>query len=88
MSSLNQALGKGTLTYDDLRELATAGFRNIRNQVSVFGRGTPTKKQAWAGGRPRRLCADGRLLHRTKGFAKTERGGYAKRSRRSNTSRT
>lgn len=73
---------------DDFRAALGKEFKRVQRNLARFGAGTPTRRRAWANGRPRLVMDDGRLLHATKGFAKTERGGYVKRSRRSNTSRS
>lgn len=76
------------MALDEFRAVLGKEFKRVRMNMARFGAGTPTRKRVWANGRPRQVMMDGRLRHTTKGFAKTERGGYAKRSRRSNTSRT
>lgn len=80
------ALVKSTMTLKELQGVAQAGIRRALIQVRMWGQGTPARGRTARV--PRRLLADGRTLHCTKGIAKSERGGYAKRSRRSNTSRT
>lgn len=72
------ALANAPVTLKELQESALKGiqrFFHVSRTAQQGTRGTVVQ---------RRVCADGRMLHPTKGFAKTDRGGYAKRSRRSN----
>lgn len=76
------AIAKGlsipSITGDDLRKMAIKGIMSLVHMTAQAPRGTHGKVIQ------RKVRADGRVLHPTKGLAKTERGGYAKRSRRSN----
>lgn len=76
------------LALDEFRAALGKEFKRVHMNLARFSQGTPTRKRVWANGRPRLVMSDGTLRHATKGIAKSERGGYAKRSRRSNTSRT
>lgn len=73
------------ITMKELQGAALAGMRSTMRQVALFGQGTPARSRT---ARKRFVLADGRVVHPTKGIGKSHRGGYAKRSRRSNTSRT
>lgn len=75
----------GPITLKELQGRAQAGIRLTMNTVAAWGQGTPARTRT---ARKRMILADGRHLHPTKGIGKSERGGYAKRSRRSNTSRS
>lgn len=86
--TFKKMIGDKPLALDEFRKALGKEFKRVHMNLARFGAGTPTRKRVWANGRPRQVMVDGRLRHATKGFAKTERGGYAKRSRRSNTSRT
>ena len=82
------ALANAPITMKELQGRALAGIRRAVQQVRMFGQGTPAHKRKHVGGRKRLRLADGRMMHPTKGIGKSDRGGYAKRSRRSNTSRS
>lgn len=75
------ALVNSPITLKDLGVFAKAGLLRAAQQVSEWGQGTPARKRE---GRMRRILTDGRCMHPTKGISRSERGGYAKRSRRSN----
>lgn len=79
------ALANAPIMMKELQGNALAGIRRAVQQVRMFGQGTPAHKRKHVGCM---VLADGRTMHPTKGIGKSERGGYAKRSRRSNTSRS
>ncbi len=79
------ALVSSPVTMKELQGNALKGIRSVMHTVRMFGQGTHARTDK---SDPRRVLADGRTMHCTKGIGKSERGGYAKRSRRSNTSRS
>jgi len=77
------ATGNAPLSMKELQAVAVAGMRNTMRQMALWGQGTPARTP---GNRKRFVLADGRVVHPTKGIGKSHRGGYARRSRRSNRS--
>ncbi len=69
------------LSMKELRGIALTGRRNIMRQVRTWGQGTPARRDI-----KQFVLADGRHIHPTKGIAKSDGGGYNRRSRRSNRS--
>jgi hypothetical protein len=77
------ALVNSPLTLKELQAVAVKGIKNAMHTVRMFGQGTHSRTDK---SDPRRVLADGRTMHCTKGIGKSERGGYVKHSRRSNRS--
>ncbi len=69
-------LGK-QMSLIELKERARAGITDTIKKLRMWG--TTVRRV-----RKRMILSDGRHMHPTKGIAKSERGGYNRRSRRSN----